>query len=177
MNIIVFGAQGTGKSTYAKYVAEKLDVPYIYSGDIFREMSRQDLPLSKKINKFVTKGLLVPDDIVISAVKGELNKIDLSRGVVFDGFPRNLKQAQYLPVEANLIIHITLSEKIILERLLKRGRSDDTMETIRKRLEIYDKETVPLLKFYGEKGVKMIEIDNTPPVEIVKKQIDDVLKE
>jgi len=177
MNIIVFGAQGTGKSTYAKYVAEKLDVPYIYSGDIFRQMSHQDLPLSKKINKFVTKGLLVPDDIVISAVKGELNKIDLSRGVVFDGFPRNLKQAQSLPVEVNLIIHVTLSEKIILERLLKRGRSDDTMETIRKRLEIYDKETAPLLKFYGEKGVKMIEIDNTPPVEIVKKQIDDLLKE
>jgi adenylate kinase len=177
MNIIVFGAQGTGKSTYAKYIAEKLNVPYIYSGDLFRQMSQQASTLGQQIKEYVTKGLLVPDDIVISAVKEELNKIDLSRGVVFDGFPRNLKQAQSLPVEVALIIHITLSEKIILERLLKRGRSDDTMETIRKRLEIYDKETAPLLKFYGEKGVKMIEIDNTLPVEIVKKQIDDLLKE
>ncbi|OGY24193.1 MAG: hypothetical protein A2172_01460 [Candidatus Woykebacteria bacterium RBG_13_40_15] len=176
MNIIVFGAQGTGKSTYARYIAEKLCVPYVYSGDLFRQMSSGNTPLGKKIRDYVSQGLLVPDEIVISAVIDCLKKSDLSNGIVFDGFPRNLKQAKALPTDIDLVIHITLPEKIILERLLKRGRSDDTIETIRKRLEIYSNETAPLLKFYQENGVKIIEIDNTPPIGVVKRQIDDLLK-
>ncbi|OGY21904.1 MAG: hypothetical protein A2126_04565 [Candidatus Woykebacteria bacterium GWB1_45_5] len=177
MNILVFGAQGSGKSTHAKYIAEKLDLPYIYTGDLFRELAKEDSALGRQIKERVAKGLMVPNPIAIKAFRQYLSRLGLSRGVVLDGYPRNFAQALSLSVKIDLLISITLPEEIAMERLLKRKRHDDNLASIKTRLDLYKKETAPLLAFFEAKGAKVIRVDNSPPIKIVQEKIDDLLKD
>lgn len=177
MNILVFGAQGSGKSTYAEYMAGKLGVPFIYSGDLFRDLEKEGPTRGKKIRELMKKGVLIPNDLAIPAFEEYLKKFDLSKGVVLDGFPRNLGQAQALRMKINLIIYITLPEDIAIQRLLERKRYDDTPRAIKKRLDMYKEETEPVLTYYRKRGIEVVEIDNTPSVDEVQRSIDDFFKE
>ena len=177
MNILVFGAQGSGKSTHAHYIAEKLNVPYIYTGDLFRELAREDSSLGQQIKERVTRGLMIPNPIAIAAFNKRLGQLDLSKGVVLDGYPRNFLQARSLPIQIDMLIYVTLSEKVAMERLLKRGRSDDTPVSIKTRLDLYKKETAPLMKLFEDKGARIVQLDNIPPIEIVREKLDDLLKD
>src|SRR4030067_2839391 len=104
MNILVFGGQGSGKSTHAKYIADKLEIPYIYTGDLFRELKGEESEKGKKIRDLMKKGILIPNELAIAAFAEYIKKFDLSKGVVLDGFPRNLEQAKALQLKINLII-------------------------------------------------------------------------
>jgi adenylate kinase len=176
MNVLVFGAQGSGKSTHAKYVAEKLKVPYIYTGDLFRELGKEDSQRGGQIKEWHDKGILTPNEVSIPSFNEYLTKFDVSKGVVLDGYPRNIGQAQSLPFKINLIVHVTLPEDVAIQRLIVRGRYDDTPETIKKRIELFRKETAPLYDYFKSKGVEVVEVDNSPPIEIVRKKIDDLLE-
>ncbi len=177
MNILVFGAQGTGKSTHAKYIAEKIKVPYIYTGDLFRKLGKEDSEVGKKIRKLNGKGLLIPDELSIAAFIDYLGKWDLSKGAVLDGYPRNLTQAEALPIKIDLVIYVTLPEKLAIERLLERKRFDDTPDAIKQRVSLYEEVTQPLLEYFRNKGVGIFEVDNTLPISRVRKKIDDLLEE
>jgi adenylate kinase len=95
---------------------------------------------------------------------------------VLDGYPRNLGQAQSLPIEINLIAHITLPENVAVKRLMERGRNDDTPEAIKKRLDLFKERTRPIYDYFKDKGVKIAKVDNSPPIEEVRKVIDGLLK-
>ena len=176
MNVLIFGAQGSGKSTHAKYIAEKLKVPYLYTGDFFRGLEKEDSERGEKIRKLNEKGMLIPNEISIPAFEGYLREFSLSEGAVLDGYPRNLVQAESLPIKIDLIIHVTLSEKLAIERLLKRKRHDDTPSAIKQRIALYEEVTRPLVDYFRSKGVRIIEIDNFPPIEAVRKKIDGLLE-
>jgi adenylate kinase len=176
MNILVFGAQGSGKSTHAEYIADKLGVPYVYTGDLFRELEKEKSDRGKKIRKLLEEGRLIPDEIAVPAFEEYLKKVDVSKGVVLDGFPRTVPQAESLSIPIDLIIYIELPLDVAVERLLKRGRFDDTPELIKTRIKLFKEKTQPILDYFKQKGVRIVEIDNSPTVEEVRKAIDDLLE-
>ncbi len=122
MNAIIFGAPGAGKGTYASRLQSKLGVDVIAMGDIFREIIKEDTPLSKKVNSYVEKGLLVPDEIVMEVLKQRLDKIPKGKGFLLDGFPRTVEQAKPLEkiAKIDVIIQLTVPDWIIVERLSTR---------------------------------------------------------
>jgi len=205
VNLIIFGAPGSGKGTYASRLKEKLNVEVIATGDIFREMIKADTPLGRRVREYVEKGLLVPDDVTLEVLKQSLAKIPRSKGFILDGYPRTILQAEALDKIAKIdaIIHLIVPEWIIVERLSSRRickncgaiynilflkpkkdmicdncggplyqRPDDTPEVIRRRIEVYEKQTQPLLDYYRVKGVRCVEVKceklETPPDEIVE---------
>ena len=177
MNILVFGAQGSGKSTHAQYIATKFHIPYKYTGDLFRELEKEESEKGEQIRQLTKKGILIPNKLSIPAFGDYLKKFSVSEGVVLDGYPRNIEQAKRLPLKIDLIIYVTLPEKTAIDRLLERGRYDDTAAAIKKRLSLYKKETEPLLSYFEKNSTKIVEINNTPPVEEVQKEIDGLLKD
>lgn len=176
MNILIFGAQGSGKSTHGEYIASKLNIPYIYTGDLFRELEKENSERGERIRKLMIKGVLIPDELAIPAFEEYLDKFNIDNGLVLDGFPRTIKQARSLPIDIDLIIYITLPIKIAVERLMERGRYDDTRGSIEKRLALFKEKTKPVLTFYREKGVNIAEVDNSPSIDEVGKRIDGLLE-
>jgi adenylate kinase len=205
VNLIIFGAPGSGKGTYASRLKEKLDVEIIATGDIFREMIKANTLLGRRIKEYVEKGLLVPDDITLEVLKQSLAKIPHGRGFILDGYPRTVWQAEALDKIAKIdaIIHLIVPEWIIVERLSSRRicqncgaiynllflkpkkdmvcdkcggplyrRQDDAPEVIRRRIEVYERQTQPLLDYYRARGVPFVEVRceklETPPDEIVE---------
>jgi adenylate kinase len=176
MNILVFGIQGSGKSTYGPYIAEKLNVPYIYTGDLFRQVAKQNSPSGREVRQLLEEGKLIPDSLAIGVIEDYINEHDISKGVVLDGYPRNLHQAENLKIEIDLVLHFTIDEGLAIERLLARKRGDDSPDVIAQRMALYRELTSPILGFFKEKGTRLVEIDNTPPVEEVKKVLNDLLE-
>ena len=176
MNILVFGVQGSGKSTHAEYIATKLGVPYIYTGDLFRNLEKDSSKQGKQIKRFMGRGVLIPDQITIPIFEEYLKEFDTSRGLVLDGFPRTKEQAEKLKIKLDLIIYVTLPPEIIIERLKERGRDDDSPEIIKRRIQLYEEKTKPLLDYFAQRKIKIKEIDNSASVEEVWKRIDDLLE-
>ena len=129
MFILLLGAPGSGKGTQGKILAERLGLPKITTGDILRAAVKGQTPLGLEAKKFMDAGSLVPDAVVLGMIKEELAKPEAREGAVFDGFPRTAAQAA-------------------LE-----GRSDDTPEAIRVRLQVYQRDTAPLIAHYAERGI------------------------
>lgn len=122
VNLIIFGAPGSGKGTYASRLKERLNVEVIATGDIFRGMIKEDTPLGKKVKNYVEKGLLVPDNITFEVLRQSLAKIPKGKGFILDGFPRTIEQAKALEEIAKIdaIIHLIVPDRIIIERLSSR---------------------------------------------------------
>lgn len=122
MKAIIFGAPGSGKGTYASRLQTKLGVDVIAMGDIFRELMKEDTDLGRKVKTYVEKGLLVPDDIVIEVLKKRLSKVPKGKGVILDGFPRTLEQANILEeiTKIDVIILLLVPDWVIIERLSSR---------------------------------------------------------
>jgi adenylate kinase len=171
--ILLFGAPGTGKSTYGRYLADKLDVPWISSGLLLREVARRD----ERIARWVEAGELVPDEEVQRVVHERLQGVE--DGFVLDGYPRTVAQARsflrFLEEHSSRIArvyHFVAPDEVVLQRLLARGRQDDRPEVIRERLRLYRRETEAVLDVLQEAGTEITDVDNTPPVEEVKKRLD-----
>ncbi len=170
MNIIIMGPQGSGKTTQAQILAEKIKIPLVVMGNIFRELAKEDSDRGREIKEILEKGQLVSDDKTIDIVNNHPLEPNCANGFVLDGFPRNLVQAQGLTKKIDKVFYIKIQDAVSLKRLLLRGRADDTEETIANRLSIYHEETEPVLNFYRKQGI-LIEIDGERTVEEISGEI------
>ena len=177
MNILIFGVQGSGKSTVGKYIAEKLDIPFISTGDIFRELREEKSKLGNLVKKTIDQGILVPDEPTMRIVNERLEEKDAQSGFLLDGVPRNLNQVEMFKKVPDLILLVELVEKEAVARLFNRGRLDDTKEKIATRISWYKDQTEPVISFYKDKRIKVIKIDNSPSEEVVRKKLDVLLEE
>lgn len=181
-NLILLGAPGAGKGTQAVRVCEKYGIPHISTGDILRANIKAGTPLGVEAKAYIDKGLLVPDEVVIGLVKDRLAQEDCQDGYVLDGFPRTIEQAVALGnfAEIDLAINIAVDAELVVERIAGRRmcacgesyhvswhksdvcdkcgaklyqRDDDKEDTVKARLDVYEKQTAPLLAYYAERGV------------------------
>ena len=159
MNILLLGPQGSGKGTQAKRISDAYGIPHIATGDMLRAAMAAGTELGRKVKPIYDSGQLVPDDLMIELIRERLAQDDTENGFVLDGFPRTLPQAEALdPMlreigkELTVVFVLQLPVEVCIERLMKRaqleGRVDDTPEAIAKRLEIYRRETEPLIEWY-----------------------------
>ncbi len=183
MRIIIMGPPGGGKGTQAQRICERLKIPHISTGDIFRSNLQSGTELGKEAKSYMDEGKLVPDDVTIAMVKDRLSQEDCSDGFLLDGFPRNLDQAQALDqsTEVDLVLSIEVPDEICVERIIGRaseggGRSDDNEETAKERLKIYHEQTRPILEHYSKKGIVKT-VDGTKSIEEVWEDISSHLGE
>ena len=176
-NYLIFGSQGTGKSTYAPYIAEKLGVSYLTTGQLFRDEMAKSTEVGKKVSERMNQGILIDDSTTWEVLEPYLKKA--TAGFLLDGFPRNLNQVRVLEESGfgfKKIFYMVLDPEVAMARLLSRGRADDTEEGIRTRLDFYKKQTLPVVDHYRQLKVELVEIDNSSEPDVVKKNIDDYLK-
>lgn len=174
--IIMIGGPGSGKSTYSEIITKKLNIPHIYTGDMMRALAKTNTPDGQKVKDLLSKGQFAPLDIVINAVKDRVSKPDAQKGYVFDGFPRNVEQAERMEeegIEYDYVVNLVVSEEEIIKRLTARGREDDKPEIIKKRLAVYEKETRPLLDYYKNEIIN-IKAEGGEPEEIAAKIIEKI---
>lgn len=184
--IFLIGPQGSGKGTQAKILADKLNFFHWEMGGILRAVAKEDTELGKKTKALVDQGVLLTDEQLYEVVDSRLAQIPQNTGIIFDGLPRRVAQAEHVMKylhnqgKKNLVtLYISLPEKETMDRLLKRAqienRADDTEEKIKFRLEQYKKDTTPVLDFLKTK-TQFIEIDGTPSVDEVTQKIYQALK-
>ena len=164
MRIVLLGAPGSGKGTQANLIKESLGIPHISTGELLRAAVEAESPLGVEVKVFMDAGDLVPDDLVLGLLEERLGKDDAQPGFILDGYPRNLIQAEALDVVLARLdvpldeaIQIDVDYERIAERIAKRAqqedRSDDTAEVVKNRLEIYEEQTAPVVRFYDSKGI------------------------
>lgn len=170
--LIFLGPPGAGKGTQAKLLAEILNIPHISTGDILRGAVAQATPLGQKAQAFMEKGELVPDELLLDLVRERLNQVDAQNGWILDGFPRNVNQATFLDgllqeIQHNCeCINLEVPDDVLVERMLERGRSDDTPEAIRTRLSIYHNDTAPLIGYYRDRSTLKVVDGDRPMAEV-----------
>ena len=188
MNIILFGAPGAGKGTQANFLINKFSLIQISTGDILRASVKQKTELGKQVESIMAKGELVPDDIIFSLIIDRLNDKDIKNGFIFDGFPRNLKQAQKLDeimndmnIYLDFVFHIDVEEEILTSRIENRAkeekitRKDDTSDVLIERLKVYNRETKPVLNYYSNKNILTV-IDGMRTIDEVSSDIFTTIK-
>jgi adenylate kinase len=164
MRIVLLGAPGSGKGTQAALLVQELDQPHISTGELLRSAVKAGSELGLKAKVVMDRGELVSDEIMLGLIEERLSQADMSGGFILDGYPRNIVQAQALdvllarleqPVDEALQIDIDVDMVVsrIAKRAAEEGRSDDTEETVRKRMEVYAAQTAPVVDYYGNKGV------------------------
>ena len=165
LNIVIFGAPGSGKGTQSDKLIEHYHLFHISTGDVLRDHIRRGTELGKTAKGYIDQGQLVPDELIIDILAQVLddNKDQATQGVIFDGFPRTIPQAEALEqlladrgTQIDAVVGLEVPEEELIKRILLRGqmsgRSDDNEETARKRLETYHNQTSPLKAYYEEKG-------------------------
>ncbi len=157
MRIILIGPPGAGKGTQAVALSERLGVPHISTGDLFRDHVARRTPLGQEAQRYLDTGELVPDHITAGMVRERLAQPDARDGYLLDGFPRTVPQARELAAvlaatgtALDAVLELSVPEEVVVARLLGRGRADDTEEVIRNRQRVYEKQTAPLLAHYAD---------------------------
>ena len=206
--LVLLGPPGAGKGTQAQIISQKMKLPHISSGDIFREHLKGQTELGKLAKDFIDRGELVPDDITISMIRDRISRKDCTSGALLDGFPRTPAQAEALSSmlidfngQVNAVPYINVPEEVLIERLTGRWtcraqghvfhekfnppkragmcdhdgselyqRNDDKVETVVNRIQVYFKQTMPLINYYRQKDL-LIEIDGTQPIEKVTEDL------
>lgn len=174
MKIIFLGMQGSGKSTQAQILAQKLNVPYIEMGQLLRDKSKDDDNIGAAIREALETGRLVENQITIDSLKEKISQVGVN-GYVLDGYPRNKEQLSFLDTDLDKVFYINVSDEEAIKRLLSRGRHDDVQDIIKKRIGIYHNETEPLLDYFREKG-KLVEIDGERSIEEISKDLEKNIK-
>ncbi|NJR70747.1 MAG: adenylate kinase [Synechococcales cyanobacterium CRU_2_2] len=175
--LIFLGAPGAGKGTQATVVAQDRQIAHISTGDILRAAVAAKTELGQQADTYMSRGDLVPDELVLGLVKQRLQEADAQAGWILDGFPRNAAQAEALDSlladigqSPDHAINLDVPDEILVARLLDRGqaqgRKDDTEEVIRHRLRVYREQTAPLIDFYELVG-KLVSVNGDAPVEAV----------
>lgn len=182
-NLILIGAPGSGKGTQAKRLAKRFGIPQIATGDILREAAASGSEAGGRARSIMERGHLVPDDLVIDIVRARLAKEDCNPGFILDGFPRTTGQAEALdailreqgrgPVR---VVALVVADEELVRRILSRGesRADDNEGSLRNRLEVYDRETAPVLEHYRS---ALVEIDGVGDMDQITDAIVEALTE
>jgi adenylate kinase len=161
--VVIFGPPGSGKGTQSERIIDKYGFAHISTGDVLRAEIANDTAYGKEADGYISKGQLVPDELIIDMLASTLDAIGTANGVVLDGFPRTTPQAEALQAmlqkrggDVNVMLSLEVEKDALVERLLERGkssgRSDDNLETIEKRIAVYNKQTTPVIDFYKETG-------------------------
>jgi adenylate kinase len=163
--IVFLGPPGSGKGTQSQILAQSLAIPHISTGEILREAIANETELGKQAKAYVDGGELVPDELLLDLIRERLTQRDAQTGWILDGFPRNIAQAAFLDeLLAELgqsspsAIDLKVPQAVLIQRLMLRGRKDDTEETIRRRLQVYEENTAPLIEYYQQRD-KLLSID------------------
>jgi len=173
-NMLIIGPQGAGKGTQAILLAERLNIPHISTGDVFRANSKSRTQLGLECQRYMDAGELVPDSLTTNMVAARLTKPDATDGFLLDGFPRTVRQAvaldDLLGVQRRLtaVVVLLTPNHIVRQRMTIRGRRDDTPETIQRRLDLYHSETTPLLERYSP---LLVAVDGVGTVDDVRERI------
>ncbi len=214
MNIVMMGAQGTGKGTVAGILKEKLNIPHISTGEIFRKNIKEGTELGKIATKYADEGRLVPDEVTNKMVKDRINEEDCINGFILDGYPRNTVQAIELDKmleeknkKLDLVVYLSTPTEEIVERVMARRecpkckavynmvlnkpkngeicdkcgtqltkRVDDTEEKLKTRLDIFYKETAPVMEFYRKKGIVKDEEISVKINRLAPEAAEDIVK-
>ena len=215
MRIVLVGPPGAGKGTQAKVIAERLGIPAISTGDIFRANVAAGTELGVEAKKYMDKGLLVPDEVTIGLIRDRFTEPDAAGGFLLDGFPRNVAQAEALEtmltgisVKLDRVVELRVDNDEVVRRIAGRRlcrndsghifhvdskppavegvcdicggelyqREDDSEETVRERLRVYEAETAPIVGFYSERGL-VRSVDAIGPLEAVTERILAALEE
>jgi len=156
--LLIVGPPGAGKGTQADVLCKAIGIPHVSTGEMLRDHVDRGTGLGVRAKAIMDAGDLVPDDIVIAMVRERLNAPDAACGFLLDGFPRTRAQAEALDgvlggVGLDAVITIDVPEDEAVQRIMLRGRSDDTEETVRNRLAVYREQTAPLIDFYERRGL------------------------
>ena len=163
LNIVIFGAPGSGKGTQSERIVAKYGINHISTGDVLRAQIKAGTELGKTAKGYIDQGQLLPDELIIDILASTLDSFEESKGVIFDGFPRTIAQAEALKKmlaergqEVSIMLDLDVPEDELMTRLIKRGqesgRADDNEETIKKRLVVYHSQTAPLIDWYKNDG-------------------------
>ena len=163
LNIVIFGAPGSGKGTQSEKIVGKYGINHISTGDVLRAEIKNGTELGRTAKGYIDQGQLIPDGLMIDILASVFDSFKESKGVIFDGFPRTIAQAEALKKmlaergqEVSVMLDLDVPEEELMQRLIKRGqesgRADDNEETIRKRLVVYHSQTAPLIDWYKQEG-------------------------
>src|ERR1035437_8853467 len=169
MKIILIGIQGSGKSTQGVLLSEKLGVPYLSTGHIFREMAKEKTPLGREIKLIINSGVLISDQKTLQIVSEYLSRPEYKAGYIIDGFPRTLNQVENFSNGVDKVFYIKISDKETLWRIFGRReevREDETLLAIRRRIDLFHKFTEPVVDYYRHKGI-LVEIDGEQSIEAI----------
>ncbi|MDT5144692.1 MAG: adenylate kinase [Mycobacterium sp.] len=157
MRLVLLGPPGAGKGTQAEKLAEKLQIPHLSTGELFRENIGNGTKLGLEAKRYLDAGDLVPAELTNELVDDRLSKPDLDAGFILDGYPRSVQQAQALHdmlerrgIQLDAVLEFRVPEDTLFERLKARGRADDTDDVIRNRMNVYRDETAPLIEYYSD---------------------------
>mgnify|MGYP003321566564 CR=1 FL=1 len=164
-NIIIFGAPGSGKGTYSDLIVEKYGMGHISTGDVLRAEIKNGSELGKVAQSYISQGQLIPDELMIDILAKVYDEQPAGKGVIFDGFPRTIAQAEALKKmlaerghSMGLMVELVVGEDVLMARLLNRakeqGRADDNEETIKKRFDVYRTQTAPLSEWFEKEGMR-----------------------
>ena len=179
LRLIVLGRQGAGKGTQCLRLSERYSVPHISTGDMLRAAVQQGSDLGQMAKSIMDAGDLVPDEVMNGIVEERLAAQDAVGGFLLDGFPRSEVQAAWLNDALasggiGLVISLEVPDEIVIERMLARGRADDTESAIRRRLDLYEAETAPLMGFYRDAGV-LVSVNGHGDEDVVEIRLAEVI--
>lgn len=175
MKIVLIGIQGSGKSTQGNLLSEKLGIPYLSTGHIFRNIAKEHTPMGRYIKEVMNAGYLIPDKKTLKIVSEYLSRPEYQKGYILDGFPRTLTQAKSFENGIDKVLYLEVSDKEAHSRIAIRNgegavREDDTEAAIKRRIELFHKFTEPVLDFYRKKGV-LSTFNGEEPIESIHENI------
>lgn len=185
MRLVIVGPPGAGKGTQAKRLADRLGIPAISTGDIFRANIAGDTPLGRIVRSYTDSGKLVPDEVTNDMVADRLAQEDCANGFLLDGYPRNVAQVGSLDemlsgtgAVLDAVLELTVDADEVIGRLLRRAeienRADDTEEVIRHRQEVYVEQTAPLTQVYADRGL-LVQVDGLGEIDEVTERLVSAL--
>ncbi len=159
LNVVIFGAPGSGKGTQSELIEKKYGLVHLSTGDILRAEISRGSDIGKLADGLISKGQFIPDDLMIDILNGQIDLYPTAKGFIFDGFPRTVLQADALDsmlkrrnIRVSIMINIDVDTNELVKRLINRGktsgRSDDNLQTIQQRIQVYETKTLPVIQFY-----------------------------